>query len=329
MVLSLFGYLFRDINWRYLQLALAVFSLHALVEWWFMDESLRWLLSNGKLNDAKKILKKAARWNQVDYKQVEDILHRDFQLTDTENESVDEDLDNTEMKIATESLMTDNMVEKQMKTQAIKKYNLTDILKTSSLRINSFILWYTWIVGAATYFGLTLVSSHLAGNRFINFFLSGVIEIPSQVIGLFLLNRIGRKRTMILWFTVSGISLVIATVLLTVFGNNEASSIIATGFSLIGKLASTGSFGVVFLYTPEIYPTNFRNSGLGIASSIGRIGGILAPFVSNLALVAMWIPGAIFGGMCLLAVVLSFRLPESTSHELPTTIEECETWEKK
>lgn len=132
---------------------------------------------------------------------------------------------------------------------------------------------------------------------------------------------------MILWFATAGLSLIISTTLLTVFEDN-AWETVANIFSLIGKAASTGSFSTVFLYTPEIYPTNYRNSGLGIASSISRIGGILAPFVSNLALIALWIPGAIFGGMCLLVVVLALRLPESATHELPSTIAECDKWER-
>jgi hypothetical protein len=40
-------------------------------------------------------------------------------------------------------------------------------------------------------------------------------------------------------------------------------------------------------------------------------------------LIALWIPGAIFGGMCLLVAIFALRLPESAAHELPTTIAEC------
>jgi len=29
-------------------------------------------------------------------------------------------------------------------------------------------------------------------------------------------------------------------------------------FSMIGKFGITGSFGIVFLYTPEIFPTTLR-----------------------------------------------------------------------
>ncbi|XP_053406152.1 organic cation transporter protein-like isoform X2 [Mercenaria mercenaria] len=179
-----------------------------------------------------------------------------------------------------------------------------------------------------SYYGLTLVSTHLAGDRFVNFFLSGVIEVPSLLLEFYLFNKIGRKRTMILWFATAGVSLIISTALLTVFKDNVLETV-ATVFALVGKSASTGCTSTMFLYTPEIYPTNYRNSGLGIASSISRIGGILAPFASNLALIALWIPGAIFGGMCLLVVLLAIRLPESAAHELPTTIAECNKWEEQ
>ena len=41
-------------------------------------------------------------------------------------------------------------------------------------------------------------------------------------------------------------------------GHIHALSLAATAFSLIGKMASSGTFSAVFLYTPEIYPTNYR-----------------------------------------------------------------------
>ena len=32
----------------------------------------------------------------------------------------------------------------------------------------------------------------------------------------------------------------------------------STVLTLIGKMAITGSFSTIFLYTPELYPTNMR-----------------------------------------------------------------------
>lgn len=40
-----------------------------------------------------------------------------------------------------------------------------------------------------------------------------------------------------------------------------------------------GAWGVVYTYTPELYPTRVRALASGWAAAIGRIGGILAPTV--------------------------------------------------
>ena len=48
---------------------------------------------------------------------------------------------------------------------------------------------------------------------------------------------------------------------------------------MMGKFAVAGSFGFVYLYTAELFPTQVRNLGVGVTSIGARIGGILAPMV--------------------------------------------------
>ncbi|RLE75528.1 MAG: hypothetical protein DRZ80_02670 [Thermoprotei archaeon] len=38
-----------------------------------------------------------------------------------------------------------------------------------------------------------------------------------------------------------------------------------------------GAWGITYAYTPELYPTEIRGTGSGLANSVGRIGGILGP----------------------------------------------------
>ncbi|GFV22160.1 uncharacterized protein TNCV_631131 [Trichonephila clavipes] len=50
----------------------------------------------------------------------------------------------------------------------------------------------------------------------------------------------------------------------------------------MGKFCVTGSFGLLYLYTAEIFPTGVRNVTLGSCSMWARVGSILAPFMRDL-----------------------------------------------
>ena len=47
--------------------------------------------------------------------------------------------------------------------------------------------------------------------------------------------------------------------------------------SVLGKMGFTSSFGGVYAQTPELYPTNMRNVGLGASSMFARIANFTAP----------------------------------------------------
>jgi putative MFS transporter len=40
-----------------------------------------------------------------------------------------------------------------------------------------------------------------------------------------------------------------------------------------------GTYAGIYAYTPEVYPTAFRTTGMGVASSFGRLGGLSAPII--------------------------------------------------
>lgn len=52
--------------------------------------------------------------------------------------------------------------------------------------------------------------------------------------------------------------------------------------TMLGKASITYSYALIYIYTPEVYPTVIRGTGLGAAAMFSRIGGVLAPLFADL-----------------------------------------------
>lgn len=51
--------------------------------------------------------------------------------------------------------------------------------------------------------------------------------------------------------------------------------------AMIGKLAITASYGTVYIFSTEQFPTVIRNAGLGASSMIARVGSVFAPLINE------------------------------------------------
>ncbi|XP_038943126.1 organic cation/carnitine transporter 2 isoform X6 [Rattus norvegicus] len=63
MVLPLFAYFIRD--WRMLLMAITLPGVLCGALWWFIPESPRWLISQGRVKEAEVIIRKAAKFNGI------------------------------------------------------------------------------------------------------------------------------------------------------------------------------------------------------------------------------------------------------------------------
>ncbi|KUK13074.1 MAG: Major facilitator superfamily MFS_1 [Moorella sp. 60_41] len=87
-----------------------------------------------------------------------------------------------------------------------------------------------------------------------------------------------------------------------------------------------GAWGVLYAYTPEMYPTAVRATGSGCASFSGRIGAVLAPYgvgamISFLGQAAAYpVIFALIAAVCLLTalamIVLGIETKGKTWDEL-------------
>lgn len=49
---------------------------------------------------------------------------------------------------------------------------------------------------------------------------------------------------------------------------------------MVGKIAITVSYGTVYIFSAEQFPTVVRNAGLGASSTFARLGSIMAPYIN-------------------------------------------------
>ncbi|CAI9729371.1 Hypothetical predicted protein [Octopus vulgaris] len=94
-----------------------------------------------------------------------------------------------------------------------------------------------------------------------------------------------------------------------------------TASSILGRMFSTAAFGIVFLYTLELYPTCIRNGALGTMSTFARVGGALAPYTLNFSdlvsgKVGRILPMVLMGALSIIAGLLSLLLPETNNRKM-------------
>jgi putative MFS transporter len=96
-------------------------------------------------------------------------------------------------------------------------------------------------------------------------------QLPGYYSAAYLVERIGRKIALTLFFTGTAVAA-------WLFGHaNSTQNVLIFGSLLY--FFSLGTWGCVYAYTPEVYPTAARASGSGWAASFGRLGAFIAPFI--------------------------------------------------
>jgi putative MFS transporter len=129
----------------------------------------------------------------------------------------------------------------------------------------SYYAFFTWIPSLLVQNGLTITKSFSYSLAIYT------AQIPGYYSAAYLNERFGRQAT-IVGYMVMGC---LAALGLAFASSNE--QIMVAGMFL--SFSMNGTYAGLYAYTPEVYPTEVRATGAGVASSIGRIGGIASPII--------------------------------------------------
>lgn len=68
-----------------------------------------------------------------------------------------------------------------------------EVLSSKVLVVRGIILFFIWATDAFVFYGLSLNATSLSGNKYVNFILVCLVEIPGYTLSWFTMNSIGRR----------------------------------------------------------------------------------------------------------------------------------------
>ncbi len=249
----LFAYLTLETSWRIFVVLCAVPCLiSGIMGICLVPESPRWLLSRGRHEEAKSILRSAASANGID---PDTLFHTNVTLKDEQAESS----------------------------------NFLDLL-SQKWRRNTLFLWGTWIGYAIGYYGTILAVTRIFDDDAMNdaqddngvphfnyqaIFVSASAEILGLMVVINTVDSLGRVPSQVMSYLFGGTLLFTLSILSTLTSNSAVLttlSFFARAFEMMGSC-------VTWVSTAEIYTTEVRTTGHASSNAMGRTGAFFSPYL--------------------------------------------------
>uniref|UniRef100_A0AAY4B915 Major facilitator superfamily (MFS) profile domain-containing protein n=1 Tax=Denticeps clupeoides TaxID=299321 RepID=A0AAY4B915_9TELE len=142
-------------NWRVLQLVLSAPVLFLGVYYWILPESARWLLTQGRQEEARREIQKVARANK---------------------------------RKVPESLLDKLEAETTPQTGS-----MLDLFRMPYLRKRALVLSYLWFVISLVYYGVSLNVGNFGLDIYLTQLIFGIAEVPARLGCFPLIERFGRR----------------------------------------------------------------------------------------------------------------------------------------
>lgn len=325
-VLALF--LMPALGWRWLLGAASIPIAISFGLVWWLPESPRWLVRRNRMEEARAILVDAARLNRVSLPPFRLVSKTDDRrVSERPARMYVARLFHPLLRRVTLTmwfvwpisviayygivLLTTTVFEAEARGV---RCSSVDSMMTSSALTESM----TAAVAASATTALNATMSAVADASayapcvrlsqadYVSIMIESSFEVPGILVTIFLIDRLGRRRTAAIEYVVMGVCLL---VMIPCLGR-----VVETGVLAIARAMIIGAFQIAYVYTPEVYPLDLRASALGTAMSVSRVGAMAAPFLAQyLAAESLTATFVTFAGLCFAAAIAWYSLPYETT----------------
>ncbi|CAB3241195.1 unnamed protein product [Arctia plantaginis] len=272
-------------NWRMFLILLYTPAFVVILYIFWLDESLRWLLIKGRKTEAEQIIRKAAKINNI---------------------------------VIEESKIVNLKSEDASSEKATLRHALHVTFSSKKLFIRLILCICVWFTSLFNAYSLLINSVSLEGNKYINFGLVSLSSTAAGAILLYVLTKFKRKAPLILCLTLTGVFCVSQSFV------PKGYRWLSTLLYVCGKINSSITIKMAYLYTTELFPTYTRNTMLALCSSLGRIGAILAPLTPLLFVYWSGLPSFLVGVLSLVTASIVTLMPDTSEDVLPDNVKQAE-----
>ncbi|WBW70918.1 transmembrane transporter [Schizosaccharomyces osmophilus] len=293
-------------GWRYLLFTMGGLTLFMfLIRFLFpLVESPGYLLAKGREQEAVQAVHKIAKYNKKESSlSVQDFHKIQTSLSNDSEFQTESDLVHTTKNSPTQELL------KKVNFQTIREcFRSKRLILSSTLVISSWAL-----IGLAFPLYNAFLPYYLEsrGNAnkplsvyetYRNSLIVSTLGIPGSLLaGLLVELRIGRKGTLTLSLLLTGVFLFAST--------TAKTSNAYLGWNCAFTFVSDIMYGVLYAYTPEVFPSKVRGTAIGLASSANRVLGVFAPVIAMYANLTTSAPIFVSGALFLFAGLLTIFFP--------------------
>ena len=265
---ALLSYFFLPVfGWKAAFLLGSLPALYVFIIRLHMPESIRYLVSKNRIDEAKEIILNLEKQLKVDSKPFNN---------------------NSALRIPNSELNQPSPV----------------TLFNPQFRVRTIMLWLTWFGIVFSYYGIFMWLPSIVyaqGFEVVKSFeyvlVMTLAQLPGYFAAAWLVDKIGRRYTLSSFLLMSGVCAFF-------FGNADTSTaLLISGAAM--SFFNLGAWGVIYTYTPELYPTFIRALGSGYAAGFGRIGGIIAPALVGSLIASGFHFNIIFGLFASVFIVIS------------------------